>query len=164
MALSLSQLTSAKRKKRRRVGRGDGSGRGTYSGRGMKGQRSRSGGKKNLKCRGLKQVLQKFPKTRGFESARSAFETVNTSELNTLYKDGAIVSIASLKTHGVINGRGGGVKILFDQPLDKKLHVQAHHFSKNAEHAITKAGGSVERKPHARLDNKESKKKTKEST
>jgi large subunit ribosomal protein L15 len=66
MTINLSELRSSKnQKKRKRVGRGNGSGRGTYSGRGQKGQRSRSGGKKGLKVKGLKTFIAQTPKRKG---------------------------------------------------------------------------------------------------
>ena len=63
--------------RKKRVGRGNASGRGTYATRGLKGQRSRSGGKGGLKLRGFKQSLQKVPKLRGFKSPNPANQTVS---------------------------------------------------------------------------------------
>lgn len=144
MALSLSQLQSPKQKKRRRVGRGDGSGRGTYSGRGMKGQRSRSGGKNKLIRRGLKQMLQQLPKSRGFTSPYSSYEAVNIADLEAAYKDGAVVTVASMKKTRMIHRNIRGVKVLGVGKVTKKLTVYAHSFSRSAKDAITKAGGSVQ--------------------
>lgn len=143
MTVSLSQLSSAKSRRRKRVGRGDGSGRGTYSGRGLKGQRSRSGGKNKLKRRGLKQVLLQIPKSRGFHSMHASFESVNIEDLEKKYEAGAMITINNLKLNGLIQGMGRGVKVLGHGKLSKKLTVHAHRFSKTAEAAIKKAGGSV---------------------
>ncbi len=141
--LSLSQLKSPKQKKHRRVGRGDGSGRGTYSGRGMKGQRSRSGGKNKLLRRGLKQMLQQLPKSRGFTSPYSSYEVVNIADLDAAYKDGAIITVGAMKKAGMIHRNIRGVKVLGTGKLTKKFTVHAHSFSRSAKDAITKAGGSV---------------------
>jgi len=143
MVLSLSQLQSPKQKKRRRVGRGDGSGRGTYSGRGMKGQRSRSGGKNKLQRRGLKQMLQQLPKSRGFSSQYNSYEVVNVADLDAAYKEGADVTVASMKKKRMIHRNIRGIKVLGVGKMTKKLNVYAHSFSKSAKDAITKAGGSV---------------------
>ncbi len=66
MTLNLSSLVKIKEKNpKKRVGRGNASGKGSYSGRGLKGQRSRSGGKKGLKLRGLRRLSKRLPKLRG---------------------------------------------------------------------------------------------------
>ncbi|PIY78798.1 MAG: 50S ribosomal protein L15, partial [Parcubacteria group bacterium CG_4_10_14_0_8_um_filter_35_7] len=88
MSLSLHNLKSRKRKKRKRVGRGNASGHGTYSGRGLKGQKSRSGGKKGLKLKGFKVIIQNIPKTRGFKSIHPKMEIVNTGDLEKKFKEG----------------------------------------------------------------------------
>jgi len=144
MVLSLSNLKSFKQKSRRRKGRGDGSGRGTYSGRGLKGQRSRSGGRKNLKRKGLKQFLQQIPKSRGFKSMYPSFEVVNIRDLNNKFEKGEIITLNKMLKVGLINTKVKGVKILGQGKLNKKFIVQAHSFSKSAENAIKKAGGKTE--------------------
>lgn len=144
MAITLSNLKAYKNKTRRRLGRGDGSGRGTYSTRGLKGQRSRSGGRKNLKRRGLKQFLQQIPKSRGFKSHYKPFEEVNIGLLSDKFEAGELVSPVKLLKSGLIKTTAEGVKILGQGKLSKKFTVQAHSFSKNAKDAITKAGGSVQ--------------------
>ncbi len=143
MVLSLSQLKSAKHAKRKRVGRGDGSGSGTYSGRGMKGQRSRSGGKKNLKRRGLKQMLMQIPKSRGFKSQYQSLFVVNLVDLEKHFESGSVVTVKRLRNLNLIPKGGSGVKVLGTGKISKKLEVTAHRFSKSAENAITKAGGTV---------------------
>ncbi len=65
ITLSNLQPKIGSRHRRKRVGRGNASGHGTYSGRGIKGQRSRSGGKKGLKLKGLRHNIKNFPKLRG---------------------------------------------------------------------------------------------------
>jgi len=143
MELNLSNLKSAKHKTSKRVGRGDGSGKGTYSGRGLKGQKSRSGGKNKLKRRGLKQFLQQIPKTRGFRSMYSSFQAVNIKSLEAKFNDGDLVNVNNLLAKGLIRTKKIKVKILGHGEIKKKLDIWAHGFSKTAENAIKKAGGSV---------------------
>jgi len=144
MNLSLSNLTSAKEKVRKRRGRGDGSGRGTYSTRGMKGQRSRSGGKGGLKRMGLKQYLQQIPKSRGFKSIHPANTVVNISDLEKKFESGEVISLSKMNKAGLIKINRQSVKILGSGKIKKKFTVQAHSFSKTAQEAIKKAGGSIE--------------------
>jgi len=143
MTLSLSNLKSVKKRKAKRVGRGNASGRGTYSSRGMKGQRSRSGGKNKLKRKGLKQFLAQIPKSRGFRSIHTSHEIVNTKQLDSKFKDGDIVNIKNLTQLGLVSTKKTGVKILGHGEFKKKLNVYANSFSKSAENAIKKAGGTI---------------------
>lgn len=126
---------------RKRVGRGHGSGRGTYAGRGLKGQRSRTGGRRNLKRRGLKQFLLQIPKQRGFQSFFPVSAVVNIGAIDKGFQAGSVVTIKRLKELGLINDEQQAVKILGEGQLKKKLTVQANAFSKKAKDAITKAGG-----------------------
>lgn len=128
--LNLNNLKSADKKKKKRVGRGDASGHGTYSGRGLKGQRSRSGGKGGLKYKGLKQSLTKLPKLRGFKSLKPDLPIINIEDLEKKYKAGETVDLC-------------GYKVLAQGEIKKKLTVKASAFSKVAENAITKAGGKI---------------------
>lgn len=132
---------SQKRKSRKRVGRGTGSGLGTYSGRGIKGQRSRSGGKSGLKRRGLKQYLMQIPKVRGFKRATGVV-SVNVGQLEKAFLEGDHVTPKKLLEKGLI-GRGMQVKILNGGTLKKKLSISAHAFSESAEATITKVGGNA---------------------
>lgn len=142
MALSLSNLKASKRKKVRRLGRGDGSGRGTYSSRGLKGQRSRSGGKKKLKRKGLKQFLHQIPKNRGFKSMYRSLEIVNVGQLNN-FDNNEIITPDKMIDKGLLSHKDNGVKILGHGDLKKKLTISAHSFSKSAENVIKKAGGNI---------------------
>lgn len=144
MALALSNLKSFKQKVCRRVGRGDGSGRGTYSGRGLKGQKSRTGGRKKLKRKGLKQFLHQIPKSRGFKSMYPSFKPINVRELNAKFDNGEVITLNKILKAGLIKTKADGVKILGHGKLDKKFTVQAYNFSKSAENAIKKAGGKIE--------------------
>jgi len=143
MEITLSNLKKSGKRKSKRLGRGDGSGKGTYSGRGLKGQRSRSGGKNKLKRRGLKQFLLQIPKSRGFRSIHASFQAVNIKSLNDKFNDGDLINKNILLNKGLIRTKKLKVKILGQGEIKKKLNIWAHSFSKTAESAINKAGGSV---------------------
>ncbi|MFH0804865.1 MAG: uL15 family ribosomal protein, partial [Patescibacteria group bacterium] len=112
MPLSLSHLKADFRRTSRRIGRGHGSGRGTSAGKGTKGQRARSGGRKNLKRRGLKQFLQQLPKSRGFTSPHGIWSVVNISQLNHHFKDGETVTLQRVLERKLIRTTGRGLKVL----------------------------------------------------
>ena len=142
--LNLSNLRPAKGAKtsRKRVGRGWAS-KGKYSGRGVKGQRSRSGGKSGLKKRGLKSIMMNIPKKRGFKSGRPEAEVVNLSKINSNFSDGVVVSPKALIAKNLISGTKGGVKILGNGELSFKITVKGCQVSASAKEKIEKAGGSV---------------------
>ncbi|MFH1522295.1 MAG: 50S ribosomal protein L15 [Patescibacteria group bacterium] len=114
MSLSLHTIKPSKgaTKKRKRVGRGNSSGHGTYSGRGLKGQRSRSGGKSGLKRLGMKQMLLQTPKKRGFKSLKPKNQIVNIIEINQNFQDGEIINHKALLKKGLIDKIKLPVKIL----------------------------------------------------
>lgn len=140
--LTLHTLPSSGNKQRRRVGRGNGS-RGTYSGRGMKGQRARSGGRRGLKLRGLKQTFLHVPKQHGFKSLAPHTQAVNLKALEAAFEDGATVNAESLLKKRCIAFANMPVKILGTGTLSKKLTVHANGVSEVARAAIEKAGGTV---------------------
>lgn len=145
MGLSPHTIKSSKgaKKSSRRVGRGNAAGGGTYAGRGLKGQRSRSGGKGGLKRRGFKQALQKVPKLRGFKSPHAKKAVVTLSTLERVAKAGEVVTPWTLEQVGVIARAATGVKIVARGTLTKKVDVQSCVASKAAVEAIEKAGGSI---------------------
>ena len=146
MTISLSNLQKSKGtlKKKKRVGRGNSSGHGTYSTRGMKGQRSRSGGKSGLKKRGLKMMLQRIPKKKGFTSRHKSYIAINLGVLDTLFNDGDIVTTQALMKKGIISKKEKMyIKVLGNGTLSKKLTIKAHDFSEKATEAIMKSGGKA---------------------
>jgi len=146
MTLTLSNLQKSKGtlKKRKRVGRGNASGRGTYSTRGLKGQRSRSGGKSGLKKLGLKMMLRRIPKKKGFSSRKPSFIAVNVGALNSEFSEGETITAQALKKKGIISKKETMyIKVLGSGTLTKKLTVKAHDFSQSAADAIMKAGGKA---------------------
>jgi large subunit ribosomal protein L15 len=144
MSLNLSNLSPAKGaiKKRKRVGRGGK--RGTYAGRGLKGQRSRSGGKSGLKALGFKQTLQRIPKVRGFKSLKPKMAVVNLSDLENKFNDGDNIDPRAFQKIGLVDSISDGVKVLGNGKLSKKLNISANGFSTSAKTAIEKAGGKIE--------------------
>ncbi|MFH1142386.1 MAG: 50S ribosomal protein L15 [Candidatus Uhrbacteria bacterium] len=143
--LTLQNLKPAKgaTKKRKRVGRGWGSGKGKYSGRGSKGQRSRSGGKSGLKKKGLRTVMLNIPKKRGFTSLQPKAEVINIGMLAKKFSDGAEISVKNLKEKGLISTVRNGVKILGNGQIDIKVTIKGCKVSATAKTKIEKAGGNV---------------------
>lgn len=142
--ITLHSLRAASRRtKSKRLGRGNSSGKGTTAGRGTKGQRARSGGRNKLTRRGLKALVERTPKTRGFRSRRHKSETVSIAELERVFDSGTLITPETMRDAGLIQHVKTGVKILGKGELKKKLTVKADSFSKGAREAITKAGGTA---------------------
>jgi len=133
-----------KHRKRKRIGRGTGSGHGKTSGRGHKGHKSRSGYSRKPNFQGgAMPMFRRIPK-RGFNNRwASTVFAVNVSRLNDAFDDGAEVTLEALAAKDLAKGSFDEVKILGDGELTKKLTVSAHRFSKSAEEKITAAGGKV---------------------
>ena len=138
-------------KKKRIVGRGQGSGRGTTSGKGNKGQQSRSGGKTYVGFEGGQMPLYRRLAQRGFSNYpfKKAFQIVNLSVIDKRYNDGETVDELSLHDKGLIKGskKSGTfktsipVKILGNGELNKKLTFKISVISGSAREKIQKAGG-----------------------
>ena len=135
-----------KRKKRKRVGRGIGSGHGKTSSKGHKGHSSRQGFKQNpLSEGGQNPLIRRVPK-RGFVNGafKKDYAVVNLESLEACYEAGAVVDEAALRARGIVKGRhDDGVKILGDGALTKALTVHAHKFSKSAAEKLAAAGGKA---------------------
>lgn len=141
--LTLHTLPATKGRKKKRLGRGNASS-GNYSGRGMKGQRSRSGGKGGLKLRGLKQSFMAVPKKRGFTSHHPSNQAINLYQLESSFENDATVDAAVLLKKGLITRTDKPVKILAKGKLTKRLNVKVTSASEAAQAAITAAGGTFE--------------------
>lgn len=131
--------------KRKRVGRGKGSGQGKTCGRGHKGYGSRAGSSVHLANEGGQMPLfRRLPK-RGFNNAQFAthYEVVNVSQLERKFDDGSEVGVIELADAGLVGSSASRVKILGDGELTKKLSVTAHKFSKSAQEKISSCGGSA---------------------
>ncbi len=146
MSLSLHTIKSAKGaiKRRKRIGRGNASGHGSYSTRGLKGQRSRSGGRNKLKRLGFKQILLATPKSRGFKSGKPKNQAVNLMDLNGSFSDGAIVNLKSLLKAGLIRTTAEPIKILGQGELKlKNLQFNGVKMSASAKAQVEKMGGKI---------------------
>jgi large subunit ribosomal protein L15 len=152
--LNLSTLKPAqKRKARKRIGRGMGSGKGRYSGRGIKGQKSRSGSHTMRPGfeGGQMPIYMRLGKKRGPYSKdampvgphRTHTVAINVRDLERVFDDGADVSLEALIEKGLIKNTRIDVKILGEGDLKKKLSVTAHLFSKTAREKIEAAGGTA---------------------
>lgn len=143
--MKLHELSqSVSRKSRKRVGRGPGSGLGKTSGRGQKGQKARSGGGVRLGFEGGQTTLARRLPKRGFTNFnRKEYAIINVGDLNR-FEEGTTVTPELLKSQGILKKQLAGVKVLGEGTLEKKLHVVAAKFSKSAEEAIVKAGGTIE--------------------
>lgn len=144
--MNISDVKHAVRghKKRRRVGRGSGSGWGHTAARGHKGQKARSGYSKRWAFEGGQMPLfRRLPK-RGFNNKlfTKTWAVVNTRQLN-VFDDGTAVTPELLLERGLIKDVEFGVKVLAAGDLDRKLTVHAHAFSKSATEKIKNAGGEV---------------------
>lgn len=147
--MNITQITTraGARPKRKRVGRGEGSGLGKTSGRGHKGEGSRSGGLKGkLYEGGVFPLFRRVPKV-GFNNAnfRTEYQVVNVCDLNDRFKDGDHVTAPMLCEMGLIRDEKAPVKILGDGELKKKLTIEAQRFSARALQTIEKAGGTVKK-------------------
>ena len=133
-----------KNKKRRRVGRGTGSGLGKTCGRGHKGQGSRAGYSVHPTFEGGQMPLVRRVPKRGFNNRWAlTVLAVNVGDLEMSFDDGAEVTPATLKEKNLAKSRYDVLKILGDGSLTKKLKVAAHRFSKSAKEKIERAGGEV---------------------
>jgi len=132
-------------KRRKRVGRGDGSGHGKTSCRGHKGRGQRSGIGKRLGYEGGQNpAIARLPK-RGFNNAqfRKEYQVVNVRDLDG-FDDDARVDGEALKRAGLVQDADKLIKILGSGELKIKLTVVASKFSAGAAEKITEAGGTVE--------------------
>lgn len=130
--------------RKKRVGRGQGSGLGKTAGRGGKGQKARSGNMRFEGFEGGQSPLQRRLPKFGFNSPnRVEFAEVNLRDL-ARFPDGTTVDEKALREAGLVKGQWPGIKILGAGQLTRKLTVKANRFSANAKAAISKAGGSVE--------------------
>lgn len=145
--MELAEITklAGRHKRRRRVGRGPGSGRGKTCGRGHKGGGSRAGWKiRGMAEGGQMPIFRRLPK-RGFNNAQFAtrFNIVNVADLEQRFEQGAHVTAAALHDAGLIRRKKLGVKVLGEGALTKALTVEATRFSKQAAAKISAAGGEV---------------------
>ncbi len=130
-------------KKRKRVGRGTGSGHGKTSCRGHKGQNSRSGGGVKPGFEGGQMPLQRRLPKRGFTNIfQKQYAIVNLSTLEKLSE--TTITPEVLVSEGIVKDIKDGIKILGFGEITKAITVKAHAFSASAKTKITEAQGSIE--------------------
>ena len=136
-----------KRKLKRRVGRGIGSGQGKTAGRGHKGQYASAGARLPgiTFVGGQTPLFRRLPK-RGFSNGRFAlkYHVVNVGDLDMHYTDGEEVNEETLLAKGLAKKTLDGVRILGEGDVTKKLVIKAHHFTKSAKEKVEAKGGTCE--------------------
>lgn len=137
------------RRDTKRVGRGMASGYGKTSGRGNKGQKSRSGSRKQATFQGGQMpILRRFPKF-GFNNPfAKEYVTINLGDIEKFIASGKIdakspITIDSLMAAKIINRKMSGLKVLAKGEIKSSVNVVADKWSKAAETAIVKAGGTI---------------------
>ena len=142
--MNLSNLHAPRKssEKRKRVGRGMGSGMGKTSTRGHKGQRSRSGSRSMRGFEGGQMPLHRRLPKRGFVNIfRTEYEVVNLDRLASLGETEITPEV--LRKAGVVTSKKSLVKVLGQGEISTALTVHAHKFSKAAQEKIEKAGGKI---------------------
>jgi len=145
--LSNLKYAEGSRKKRKRVGRGEGSGHGGQATRGMNGQRSRSGSKKRSWFEGGQMPLQRRIPKFGFTNIfKETYQVVNLNALQRIAdenKADKVLNIEELKSLGLISSIKKPVKILGKGELKAKINLEVNAISKSAKEKIESAGGSI---------------------
>jgi large subunit ribosomal protein L15 len=138
-------------RKRRRIGRGLGSGRGTTAGKGTKGQNARAGGGVHPHFEGGQlPLVKKLPYRRGFNNInRVEYQAVNLADLVEKFAAGSEVTLEAMIGAGLLKNERERVKILGTGDLDRALTVTAHRFSASAREKIEAAGGACHALEHA---------------
>ena len=131
-------------KRRKRVGRGPGSGHGKTSCRGHKGQKARAGAKILPGFEGGQMPFQRRLPKRGFTNiCKKEYELINISDLKKFESD-TVLDINTLKDAGLISGKKYGVKLLGDGEISHPLAIKVHKVSRKAREKVEAAGGKVE--------------------
>ena len=143
MAIKLHDLRPAKgeKKKKTRVGRGEGS-KGKTAGRGTKGTKARNTVRVGFEG-GQMPLHMRTPKLRGFKNPfRVEYQVVNLEKLSELYPNGGDVTISDLVAKGAVR-KNEKVKVLGDGDIAVKLNIAVDKVSSSAEQKIVAAGGSI---------------------
>lgn len=147
MDLSTVHQGIKRRKRKKRVGRGPGSGHGKTSSRGSKGQYTSAGANRPSWTfeGGQMPLFRRIPK-RGFshETWDKKYHVVNVGDIDKAFKTGDTVDAEALRAAGLANGPSDGVRVLGTGDVTKKLTIKANHFSKSALEKIKAQGGVAE--------------------
>lgn len=145
--LSNLKYAEGSKKKRKRVGRGEGSGHGGQATRGMNGQRSRSGSKKRMWFEGGQMPLQRRIPKFGFTNIfKETYQLVNLNALQRLADEkklGKDINVQELKNLGLISTTKKPVKILGKGEIKAKVNLEVNAISQSAKEKIESAGGSI---------------------
>lgn len=145
--LSNLKYAEGSKKKRKRVGRGEGSGHGGQATRGMNGQRSRSGSKKKPWFEGGQMPLQRRIPKFGFTNIfKETYQIVNLNALQRVAnesKSDKVINLEELKNLGLISSTKKPVKILGKGNLKTKINLEVNAISQSAKEKIESAGGSI---------------------
>jgi len=143
MNLGTLKPPEGSRKKRKRVGRGDGSGHGGTAGKGDKGQNARSGSSVRPNFEGGQMPLSRRLPKRGFKNPmRRVIATVNISDLRR-FPEGSVVDRESLLSVGLVKRKADGVKILGKGEIGFPLSLKVDMVSRGARQKIEAAGGTI---------------------
>lgn len=146
MAIGLNNLhpTPGSTHKKKRIGRGPGSGTGKTAGKGHKGQKSRSGYSQKIGFEGGQMPLQRRLPKRGFTNIfKTKWLEVSLAKLEANFEAGDEVTPEILHERGLIKKAKHDLVILGNGELTKALKISAHRITKSAKDKIEKAGGSI---------------------
>ncbi|HZJ46574.1 MAG TPA: 50S ribosomal protein L15 [Pyrinomonadaceae bacterium] len=144
MSLNSLRPTKGSTHKKKRVGRGPGSGLGKTAGRGEKGQKSRSGYSRKIGFEGGQMPLHRRLPKRGFTNIfKKQWIEVSLAALDQNFGENAEINPEVLHTKGLIKKAKHDVVVLGNGEISKALRVSAHRFTKSAKEKIEKAGGSA---------------------
>ena len=144
MKLHELKYAEGSKSKKKRVGRGPGSGWGKTCGKGHKGQKARSGSGIHPWSEGGQMPLQRRLPKRGFTSIfKKEYEIINLKRLEEKFENGTEITIELLQEANIVKTTRKRVKILGQGDLTKQFHVHAHAFSKSAVEKINAVGGEV---------------------
>ncbi len=143
--MELHDMNLGLKKRRKRVGRGEGSGMGKTCTRGHKGQSSRTGSTSRPYFEGGQiPLFRRLPK-RGFKSRnRKEYHLINVRTLEDLFEANAVIDVTILKDKGLLPKSELPLKVLADGDISKSLTIKADKFSAKAKSKIEAAGGTCE--------------------
>ena len=143
MNLATLKPPEGSKKKRKRVGRGDGSGHGGTAGKGAKGQNARSGHSVRPNFEGGQMPLTRRLPKRGFKNPqRRIIATVNIEQLKQ-FSDGSVVDRETLSAAGLVKRKADGIKVLGKGEIGFPLSLKVDMVSQGARRKIESAGGTI---------------------
>ncbi|MFN2533150.1 MAG: 50S ribosomal protein L15 [Pyrinomonadaceae bacterium] len=144
MSLNSLRPTKGSTHKKKRVGRGPGSGLGKTAGRGEKGQKSRSGYSRKIGFEGGQMPLHRRLPKRGFTNIfKKQWLEVSLATLERSFADNDEITPEILHARGIIKKAKHDVVVLGSGAVSKPLRISAHRFTRSAREKIEKAGGSI---------------------